>query len=190
MGIETGESRHCSRRTTGQLDKGTTRRQATGEKRQATLNVHFGHLNVPQTRQERQRERQRDKERGRTWQDMEDMEELAAGLFITAAYLSSSWMSARSRRAFDVPPASILNSCVCECVYMYVCVSVCVSVANAVNRAAHFASSSLLFCVLMSTLCFWFLWWQSCHFPLSFSLPLSSLIHILRCTCDSAAGHS
>lgn len=56
--------------------------------------------------------------------------QLPAGLFITAAYLSSSWTSARSRRAFDVPPPMPLNEdvtvsvCVCVCV----CVSVCLGV--------------------------------------------------------------
>lgn len=63
-----------------------------------------------------------------------------AGLFITAAYLSSSWSSTCSRRAFDVPPCVSLPppptpppfpSC-------WVCLSECecVQQANAVNRRA------------------------------------------------------
>lgn len=136
--------RQCSRRTRGQRDDDW--RLATGDRRQATLNVHFGHLNGPQL------------VRAGDCGLLLLLLLFPAGLFITAAYLSSSWSSTCSRRAFDVPPCVSLPPPPTPSIPIMLGVSerVRVCAAGQCSQSSCIASSSLLFCVFDVSACFAF----------------------------------
>lgn len=96
-----------------------------------------------------------------------------AGLFITAAYLSSSWSSTCSRRAFDVPP----------CVSLPPPPPPSVCAVGQCSQSSCIASSSLLFCVFDVSACFAFAFYGAKVATCTCISPLAPCP--LACCCSS-----